>query len=232
MRPFMTTLGAGVAVAIAGSPLMAANLTLTATPSAAFDPNNGFGVIPVPDLSTLPGSQSVIQFDIEVAISDLQPGEVGLGSLVFDLEAVGGAGMSSAIAWFPNNPQVDTNGPLPGGLVDTFQVATDAGADGTDYVDLVAAIAGGVTAPDFRLDLGQGGPFLLGQAFVDWDGVSQGLVSFANVEFSTVDAQGVIGSPTADGVSGPDVVLGIPEPAGLALMGLGGLAGLARRRQR
>ena len=223
-------------VGLLGGSASAAHLTVTPEVVAAFD--LGFNpVTPIPDISQPVGQPLIYQIDLFFEISGLGGAhplggtKEGFGGLSMNinltkpapaLTSLGYAGDTSTI-------QVKNMPPLTAPL---WFINADAGADSADLQDIVIAVGGDnwQDAADPRLEIGESGPWYLGSAYVQWDGVTGGKAIVEVTSFGTVNVDGQAATdPGVDTVAGGEIVF-VPEPATMSLLGLGAVALLRRKR--
>jgi hypothetical protein len=156
---------------------------LTAEITAAYDED--FNPIPIPNGQT---SEPVhLQVDFSIEISNLQSHEMGFGSAAFNINL---CCVEDVAGWNSHNPQVDINGPLPGGTVLLFAIDGDF-TDPADLQAIYVSVAHNITAPtDPRALIGQSGPQLIGSVFVLWDGTYPASISVTDLTFTTIGFDG------------------------------------------
>ncbi|MGL4511904.1 MAG: hypothetical protein ACRCT8_02350 [Lacipirellulaceae bacterium] len=132
-----------------------------------------------PDLITLvPGWHptanpvpAVLKIDFTLQVDQLAPGQGGFGAVAFDIVSTGLTQNATLPGWQPYNPQVDSNGSLPGGLVSLFAENEDLGAD--DLQNIFVGIASNLTMTatvDPRRTIGIAAPQLVGSVYLDYAG--------------------------------------------------------------
>jgi len=195
----------------------AAILDLQAT-VVAVDPLSFAVLVPQPDLSVSPQPARTLQVDLAFEVSDFSAGERNFANMAFDVTLA--PGVTDLFNWIPNTDTFPAGPPGPAGDLAAWATNLDAGASSTDLQGILASIAGSLSEGDPRSNLGESGPQGVGQLFLEWDGMTPGVVSFDNLLFSMVNDGGLI-DPASQSV-GPTIQLGaIPEPASIALAGLG-----------
>lgn len=187
-------------------------------------------------------SSVVAQIDIYMNVESLGAGEDSFGTAAFSVTYDGLSGATvipdpEAGGYAANPiPNVDSNGPAPGGLVPVFATNADLGADAQDYVGILVQMATGAftNAVDPRRTVGEvgsslGSPILLGSAFFEWNGQGTANLTLNPVEVSAKDTAGLYVQGTASPVIGVTLI-GIPEPGTLAMAGMSVMALAFRRR--
>jgi hypothetical protein len=135
------------------------------------------------------------------------------------------------------HPNVDSNGPAPGGVVPLFPTNGDIGLDVQDYQGILVQMATGAftNSLDPRRNVGEPGsplgvPILLGSGYFEWNGQPFGSITLNPLEVAVKRNDGVFVAAVAAPVQ--PVQLGglCPEPSSVVMLG-GMLAGLGLRRQ-
>lgn len=205
---------------------------------------------PIPNPPGVPGTMvmpmyrpAIYQVDFYLSVLSLAAGEDSFGNVGFNicLACYPGVELTDAdnIGWQANNPIVDTNGALPGGLQDMFGFNGDFGPSSSDEQGILVSMAPGrfTNFVDPRRNVGERNPQLIGSLFVKWNAAGGAVLRPINAQFSVKlnDGTFVSGQQGSTGY----ILFGVldlpefmcPEPATLSLVTLG-LMGLSLRRQR
>ncbi len=239
--------GLVAALGMAGS-VQAATVTLTPTISAVL--NADFTPVdPAPSGTTLdarPGDYYLLQVDVQVATSGLGGTAVGFANTAFNTSVTGQGAVAYSDdalgipAWNADNPQFDSNGAAPGGIVSKWDINSD---DGANKNDLNGVILAGVTkgfgpvASDIRRTLTQGDGAHAGTFYIKLSGEpgsSATAAILADFGASTYDSAGVSTTAGNSAVGGSTATyqVAVPEPSTVALLGLGSvLLAFARKRR-
>ena len=239
----MTVMKGLFIVIVAGIPASegaAAVISVQPVVAGFLDPAT-FAQLPSVPPGTNPGHAVVVQVDVMMEVLSLASGEDGFGIAAFSFDS-NSNGLGDLVpdidagGWYANNICVDS-GPGPGGLFCLFALNSDIGADSQDLEGILVQMAVGAftNRADPRRTVGEAGsslgvPFLLGSAFLEWNGL--GGVTFTlnplQVAAKLTTGQFVIGeaAPSATIALGRDV----PEPCSVVLLGSGLLAMVFRRR--
>ncbi len=221
--------------------------TMQITPAITAVLNQDFSAVD-PSLILGPGLLAdraepyLLQVDVNVKTSGLDATHVGFANTAFGVQ-IGGDGTAYSDvalginAWHADNSQIDTNGDLPDGTENKWDINSD---DGPDKNDLQAIILAGATKNfgpqefDTRRTLTQGDGDYAGAFYIELPGAA-GSRTFANIlatfGASTYNANGIANVAGNQAVGGT-VVWGVPEPSSLALLATGGVLLLAIARKR
>jgi hypothetical protein len=229
-----------ILITISSAACHAAVISVQPVIAGFFDPIT-FVPLPPIALDTNPGFSVVVQVDVMMEVISLAPDEdrFGTAAFRFDLSSSGSSQIvkdPDAGGWAQNPQQVDINGPAPGGILPILQPPVPPLIPPPLDPDaiLVANAATGFIAGDPRRDLGEAGsslgvPFLLGSAFLEWDGLGEVHIKLDPIFVSAVNTGGifVLGQAVPSNV----LVLGtIPEPSAVVMLGgMLAVAGLRRR---
>jgi hypothetical protein len=230
MMKKMCTVAAIAAVLVGFFALQGQAAVIAVNPVVGGWYDTGFNPIaPVP-AGTSPGVPVIVQVDLMMQVLSLGAGEDSFGNAGLSIQKTGPLA-EVGIGYQPNNPTVDSNGALPGGLVNMFGQNADYGADAMDLQGILASMATGsfANASDPRRKVGEEGPYLLGSVFMQWDGVGQATLSIDPLQVSAK----LTGGAFVEAQAAPPAVLefgAIPEPASISLVGMS-LLGLALRRR-
>jgi hypothetical protein len=141
-------------------------------------------------------------YEIEVSFTAVKdPGtEKGWLNTLFNASTSGDAGLDLIPGtWTPINPNIDTNGALPGGTAPQYGTNQDAGALPDDLQQIIISLAGAnlpSTATDRRNDVGTANAYPavmvtsspgasgLGRLFVSWDGAGASDLTLGDHAFS------------------------------------------------
>jgi hypothetical protein len=156
----------------------------------------------------------------------------------------GGTGLTTSArsVWTPNNPALG-RADSGGTTLNTFTLASDAGVSNSDYVAITNAVdpanlgktfdpTTGDPATDPRLTMGTTTPFKLGSLWVV-PGTTAGQLNLSNASFLIADVTaGTLITPATNMTVAPLTIPAVPEPATIAMMGIGalGLIGAKLRR--
>lgn len=191
----------------------------------------------------------VNRFSVMISVSGLQPGEdlnlVGLGiSNTAGATVVTRPGLTAP--WVPNNPagysywDPAANQGDGGTVTPTvFTENTDAGPSSTDLRGIVVI----ASAKEAMLNqLGEAAPYMVGTVYVTWTGTGPStLTVFAdpsaspwNIWRNNTTGTGTTYAEPAAGIStvSGTYSFGVPEPGTMALLAMGGIGMLLRRRRR
>jgi len=187
-----------VAVLICVGATVAQAGVVTITPTVVARTDDAFAALPFtsPAGGPITDGAGVYQIDLNFTVSGLSGNERGFANTAFDANL--SAGLADVLGWQANTATVDSNGAAPGGVVPSYNINTDAGANTTDLKGILASIVGGnLAAIDPRKDFGKNSPFLLGSMYLKWDGTTATHVDLANVQYSLADTTGLFLDPVA-----------------------------------
>jgi hypothetical protein len=161
--------GAVAVTAVMASVASAARFAITPVVSAAFtDDTFGTELPAIPDLSQ-PGTPQNLRVDFNITFDNAGANERGFGNIAFDVNMT--PGVMDAFGWVPNTAMEPLPPPGPAGDQPIFSVNADTGA--ADLKNIVVSTASGVPGTGMRGMVGKpGGPNLLGQLFVKWNGAA------------------------------------------------------------
>lgn len=158
----------------------AAELTLTPVVSEILQPNlMPFPEGATPDLYSLHGIPVTLKVDYFVEIAHLNEGQLGFGNVVFNVDLFRLQQNALVPDWQPDVSFVDVNGPVPGGVVPTWDDNTDIG---NSRLDLRYVFAGLFPrdfrdpAIDPRYRIAQDAPAYIGSTYIDWDGAQPAML--------------------------------------------------------
>jgi len=196
-----------------------------------------------------PGRDYLLQVDVYLRIDGLPDDAHGFSNTAFN-SAIHGTGASLYVdealgipAWNPNNPQFDSNGPAPGGIVNKWDINSDDGAPNDLQGVILANITKGFGPPQYdpRRNLGEGpegehaGSFYVSLP-CSLPVASAAVEILAAFGASTYDANGVSTTVGNEAIGGTtERFFCAPEPSSWILLGLGSalpLIALRRRRAR
>ena len=167
-------------------------------------------------------------FDLYFQISDLEANELGFGNMELDVDmtnvSIAANYVRDSSKWQP---------PGPPGTPEEF-VLPDNGDFGTvgDYKNIVSGINSGLTNTSWEpVTVGQGSPYKSGIIYLEWAGNVVGEAVINGKAFSINDVNGKLQEKTTGGVINDATIDFVPEPTTLALLGIGGLVALRRRRR-
>ena len=186
-------------------------------------------------------------YDLELTwTNSADPCEIGFGNLALDCisdNTTGDPNITLPFGFTASNPQVTypIASPPFTETGNAFEVLGDKGTDTADAQDIVASIAGGLptNAADQRTLLGQGGlaGLKFGSLYILREAHAVGTVSGDIAEYSyNKDPNGDLtiddddDAHFGDEVGTEDSIEFTPEPTTIALLGLGGLALIRRRK--
>lgn len=221
---------AAIIAVTAVSQANASTFSITPTVIGFFD--DAFGALPDYDDTDPTSGPAIVQVDFALTFSDPTDASLGFGNIAFDVELLEGLTENGlAPGWQAINPQVDTNGAIPGGLLPLFANNGDFG--GADLKDIVVGVAAGLntgSAVDPRVRVGVAQPEAVGTLFLDYagGGVFAKLMATPTQAGSILDG-GELRQESAPSLLGGSVTLGVPEPSTCILAGLA-LVGFAARR--
>jgi hypothetical protein len=149
--------------------------------------------------------------------------------------------------WFANNPAMtvadaNTTNVIP--FTFTGGDNADLGTSATDLVAITQDVDGSnlgktidpvsfASVPDPRQAIGKGSPFKLGSVYVSFDGTATTTLTFANAAYSIANTANspLFGNAVATQIA-PVTFPAVPEPAAIALMGIGGLGLIGAKMRR
>lgn len=192
----------------------------------------------------------LVQIDVLMTIEDLQPGQIGFGNTAFDAEWTSQlSNNQDAPGWAVSPVTVDSNGPLPGGIVPKWADNCDCGAFGADLKGIIIGTApksfstatGENTDPRRTLGIAPyhnvppepphtDGEFA-GMMMFDVDGMNPtGSLTLVSLGASTYDADGNLSTDNNTGVGGT-LTFGVPEPSTALTLCVGAVAVLLCSRR-
>jgi hypothetical protein len=186
----------------------------------------------------------VVQIDVFMEVLSLAPGEDSFGLAAFSFYTEGACNCQlkpseDAGGWNPApHPNVDSNGPAPGGLVPLFATNADLGTSSVDYEGVLVQMATGAftNALDPRRSVGEPGsplgvPIMLGSAFFEWNGTGIGSITLDPVQAAVKRSDGIFVIAQAAPVQPVQLGPGdCPEPSSVVMLGgMLALAGLRRQ---
>jgi hypothetical protein len=228
IRIKLTIVLAIVAAALSAASTQAASINLAIRYSGSLAAADGQTPIGTPLLDTpptyVPGAFHA--FDVLMTLSDMTPAQ-DFQAVQFDINL---DGFTPAYfgAWVGNNPIFDPPGPPPG--VPMFANNSDGGSHLND-LKRIAAFATS-TFGVFGYRPGEEGPFLLGTAYLEWDGTFDGGSIGLNITPNGALPWGIFDGTTPVALDasqfttngGSITFTPIPEPATIVLLGFAMLA--------
>lgn len=236
---------AALALALVAGSANAAILTVTTDIAYAFDPVTKDYLPTIPDKNVVQGTPVGYWIDVYFTISGMATGEQGFGNMSYGMSGNPGVVTDSAQGYYADATTFtyhNTKGALVTAAV--WSDNKDAGTAG-DFQGILVGINGfglGWVGEDPRGTLGQSGEVYVGSVPVIWNGVTYtqldldigvtGSTTPFSVILTTKQLLGKTQTMTFTGDPGEQFISfgEIPEPATIALLSIGGLLALRRRR--
>lgn len=233
-----------VSLVVALLPLAASAATISYSVDYVGSYDNDTNWTPIGDQSALLQGLNLAGYDnnwvhelqVKAAVSGLASDEdLHRMGLAIDLDKC-----TDTIGWFGSTAQYtyDPPGPPPPVTANIFSENADGGTSATDLKAIIASITANAA---WQTQFGETGAELVGTVYVKWDNSAVSTVSAdgdppTGSSWVLWTANSTGGSttiaPQATGTStAGEFVFGVPEPATLALMAVGSVAALIRRRR-